>query len=75
MNYRSIVSRLLTGDSDGSSGRTEFAFQSTNINTCSPQYMDILALKSHLCVRMVEKRIGAEQLLQVVGSMFILFKF
>lgn len=45
-----------------------FAFPPTNVNTTSPRYLEILSLKSHLVVRMLENRIGAEQLLQVLNK-------
>ena len=45
-----------------------FSFSPSNVNTCSPEYLKIMAIKSHLCVRMLESRIGAEQLLQVLNK-------
>ena len=42
-----------------------FAFDPSNLNSCSPEWLEVMELKSHLCVRMLEKAIGAEQLLQV----------
>ncbi len=45
-----------------------FAFPPTNLNTCSPEYLDIMGLKAHLVIRMLENRIGAEQLLQVLNK-------
>ena len=45
-----------------------FHFSPSNVNTSSPAYLEALSLKAHLCVRMLEKRIGAEQLLQVLNK-------
>lgn len=45
-----------------------FAFPPSNVNTCSPEYLEIMAIKSHLSIRMLENRIGAQQLLQVLNK-------
>jgi len=45
-----------------------FPFSITNVNCCSPKYLEILGLKAHLCIRMIEKDIGAPQLLQVFNK-------
>ena len=58
---------LILGESHREPKREEnhFSFHPSNMNTCSPEYLEVMSLKSHLCLRMLEKRIGAEQLLQV----------
>ena len=43
-----------------------FIFHPTNLNTCSPEYLDVMTKKAHLAVRMLENRIGG-QLLQVLN--------
>ena len=42
-----------------------FYFPVDNILTCSPEYLDVTVKKAHLVVRMLEHRLGQEQLLQV----------
>ena len=44
-----------------------FYFPVDNIQTCSPEYLDVTVKKAHLVVRMLEHRLGQEQLLQVRG--------
>jgi hypothetical protein len=34
----------------------QFAFPTTNLHTCSPEYLEVMALKSHLVIRMLENR-------------------
>ncbi|XP_071743330.1 transcription initiation factor TFIID subunit 2 [Lepeophtheirus salmonis] len=46
----------------------QFVFQTTNVNTCSPEYMEMYALKAHLVVRMLANRIGDMQLIQVLNK-------
>jgi transcription initiation factor TFIID subunit 2 len=36
-----------------------------NTQTCSPEYLDVMVKKAHLVIRMLEHRLGQEQLLQV----------
>ena len=43
-----------------------FVFEPTNLNTCSPEYLDVMTKKAHLAIRMLENRIGG-QLLQVLN--------
>ena len=45
-----------------------FAFNPDNINTSSPEFLDAMTMKAHLVIRMLENRIGAEQLLQVLNK-------
>ena len=45
-----------------------FCFPVTNLQTCSPEYLEAMDKKAHLVVRMLENRIGQEQLLQVCTS-------
>ena len=49
-----------------------FPFHPTNLNTCSPEYLDVMIKKAHLVIRMLENRIGAEQLLQVLNKQLAL---
>ena len=34
----------------------QFAFPTTNLHTCSPEYLEMMAIKSHLVIRMLENR-------------------
>ena len=42
-----------------------FCFPVNNTQTCSPEYLDVMVKKAHLVIRMLEHRLGQEQLLQV----------
>ena len=42
-----------------------FFFPVENLLTCSPEYLEVTVKKAHLVVRMLEHRLGQEQLLQV----------
>lgn len=49
-----------------------FHFPLQNIHTISPQYLYMMRKKAHLCIRMLENRIGYEMLLQVKRRSLIL---
>eukprot|EP00092_Neocalanus_flemingeri_P004145 GFUD01004459.1.p1 GENE.GFUD01004459.1~~GFUD01004459.1.p1 ORF type:complete len:1158 (-),score=326.72 GFUD01004459.1:100-3573(-) len=49
-----------------------FCFPVDNLQTCSPEYLDVMERKAHLVVRMLEHRLGQEQLLQVLNKLLSL---
>jgi len=49
-----------------------FCFPVTNLHTTSPEYLYIMEKKSHLVVRMLEHRLGQQQLLQVLNKLLAL---
>ncbi|KAF0292861.1 Transcription initiation factor TFIID subunit 2 [Amphibalanus amphitrite] len=46
----------------------EFYFPLSSVHTVSPRYLEVYTKKSHLIMRMIEQRIGAELLLQVFNK-------
>ena len=50
---------------EGQKEPNAFPFPPSNLHTSSPEYLSVMCQKAHLVVRMLAKRIGAEQLLQV----------
>lgn len=49
-----------------------FCFPVNNTQTCSPEYLDVMVKKAHLVIRMLEHRLGQEQLLQVLNKLLSL---
>jgi len=49
-----------------------FCFPVDNLQTCSPEYLEVMERKAHLVVRMLEHRLGQEQLLQVLNKLLSL---
>jgi len=49
-----------------------FCFPVDNLQTCSPEYLEVMDRKAHLVVRMLEHRLGQEQLLQVLNKLLSL---
>jgi len=49
-----------------------FYFPVENLQTCSPEYLEVAVKKAHLVVRMLEHRLGQEQLLQVLNKLLSL---
>ena len=49
-----------------------FYFPVDNLQTCSPEYLFVMEKKAHLVVRMLENRLGQEQLLQVLNKLLSL---
>jgi len=52
--------------------KNPFCFPVENLQTCSPEYLDVMILKAHLVVRMLEHRLGQQQLLQVLNKLLSL---
>jgi len=49
-----------------------FCFPVDNLQTCSPRYLEVMEVKAHLVVRMLEHRLGQAQLLQVLNKLLSL---
>ena len=49
-----------------------FYFPVENLQTCSPEYLYVMEKKAHLVIRMLEHRLGQEQLLQVLNKLLSL---
>ena len=49
-----------------------FCFPVDNLQICSPEYLEVMERKAHLVVRMLEHRLGQEQLLQVLNKLLSL---
>ena len=57
---------------EGQKETNAFPFPPSNLHTSSPEYLAVMSKKAHLVVRMLEDRIGAEQLLQVLNKQLAL---
>jgi len=49
-----------------------FCFPVSNLQTCSPEYLEVMEKKAHLVVRMLEHRLGQQQFLQVLNKLLAL---
>ena len=71
----SLILLLSAGEVHQREGQKEpnaFPFPPSNLHTSSPEYLAVMSKKAHLVVRMLENRIGAEQLLQVLNKQLAL---
>ena len=57
---------------EGQKEPNAFPFPPSNLHTSSPEYLSVMCQKAHLVVRMLENKIGAEQLLQVLNKQLAL---